>query len=168
MNSNISTNSQISIRNGNKDDLQKMLILFRETIGNVCKNDYTHDQLEAWKSGAENKERWENVICNQFILMAVHHHKIVGFCTLEKGDYIDLLFVHKDYQHQGIASQLYHQIEKEAVRQNKKYLTADVSKTAKSFFERAGFEIIKEQTVNVKGIDLINYKMEKKLTSSAE
>ncbi|PWN60683.1 GNAT family N-acetyltransferase [Chryseobacterium oncorhynchi] len=163
MNSNTSNNSKISIRNGNKNDLNEMLLLFRETISSICKNDYTHDQLEVWKSGAENKERWEKVIGGQFILVAVYNHQIVGFCTLEKGDYIDLLFVHKDYQHQGIASQLYHLIEKEAVRQNKKHLTADVSKTAKSFFERVGFEVIREQTVNVKGIDLTNYKMEKKL-----
>ncbi|WP_106914840.1 GNAT family N-acetyltransferase [Chryseobacterium aurantiacum] len=168
MNSNTSSNSKISIRNAHKDDLQEMLILFQNTISCICKRDYTNDQLEAWKSGAENKERWENVIYDQFILVAIYKDQIVGFCSLNKGSYLDLLFVHQDYQHQGIASQLYHQIEKEAVRQNKKYLTADVSITAKSFFERAGFEIIKEQTVNVKGIDLINYKMEKKLTSSAE
>ncbi|MGU3376256.1 GNAT family N-acetyltransferase [Chryseobacterium sp. M5A1_1a] len=163
MNSNTSSNPDIFIRKGNKEDLPEMLLLFQNTISSICKDDYNEEQLEAWKSGAGHKERWENVIRDQIILVATSKHQIVGFCSLDKGNYIDLLFVHKEYQHQGIASLLYHLIEKEAVIQNKKHLTADVSKTAKPFFEKAGFEVIREQIVNIKGIDLTNYKMEKTL-----
>lgn len=165
MNSNTSNNPDILIRKGIKEDLPEILMLFQDTITSICKDDYSNEQLEAWRSGADNKERWINVIQDQFVLVAVYHHQIIGFCTLDQGDYIDLLFVHKDYQHQGIASQLYSFIEEEAIRQNKKQLTAEVSKTAKSFFERLGFHIITEQTVNVKGIDLTNYKMKKNLIS---
>lgn len=153
----------IRIRKGNLQDLPEMLLLFQNTITAICQRDYNTAQLEAWKSGAENKERWLNVMKEQYILIAESENKIVGFCTLAQGNYIDLLFVHKDYQHQGIASQLYKLIEKEALDQNQKVLTADVSKTAKSFFETMDFRLIQEQIVNVKGIDLINYKMEKRL-----
>ncbi|AZA77737.1 GNAT family N-acetyltransferase [Chryseobacterium sp. G0186] len=165
MNSSTSNNQDMLIRKGNKEDLPEILMLFQNTITSICKDDYNDEQLEAWKSGADNKERWMNVMQDQFVLVAVYDHHIVGFCTLDQGDYIDLLFVHRDYQHQGIASQLYGFIEREALRQNKKRLAADVSKTAKLFFERAGFHLITEQTVNVKGVDLTNYKMEKKLIS---
>ncbi|WP_084085316.1 GNAT family N-acetyltransferase [Chryseobacterium sp. YR221] len=81
-----------------------------------------------------------------------------------KEDYnIDLLFVHKDYQHQGIAKALYTQIEQEALQQEASILNADVSKTAKPFFEKMGFKVNAEQTVHLKGVDLINYKMSKNL-----
>lgn len=110
-------------------DLPEMLLLFQDTITTTCKEDYNTNQLEAWKSGAENKERWLKVMKEQYILIAESENKIVGFCTLAQGNYIDLLFVHKDYQHQGIASKLYELIEKEALDQNQKILTADVSKT---------------------------------------
>ncbi|MET3035573.1 GNAT family N-acetyltransferase [Chryseobacterium sp. NRRL B-14859] len=151
------------IRKGTHGDLQEMQQLFTDTVITVCKKDYNNAQLEAWKSGAENKERWEKVIQDQFVLVALSHHRIVGFCTLEKGNYIDFLFVHKEYQHQGIAQKLYKQIEEEALRQKQPRLTAEVSKTAKSFFEKAGFHVVTEQTVIVKGVGLINYTMEKKL-----
>ncbi|WP_347219593.1 GNAT family N-acetyltransferase [Chryseobacterium sp.] len=160
MNNNTS-DSSILIREATQQDLPEMLLLFQNTITSVCKADYNNDQLEAWKSGAENKERWLNVIKDQYILIAESENKMVGFCTLDQGNYIDLLFVHRDYQHQGIASLLYRLIEKEALQQQQNFLTADVSKTAKLFFESMGFTIIREQIVNVKGTDLINYKMQK-------
>ncbi|CAH0277024.1 GNAT family N-acetyltransferase [Chryseobacterium sp. WG14] len=151
------------IRKGNTGDLTDMKLLFAETITYVCKDDYTNEQLEVWKSGVENEERWQKVMEEQLILVALHGDKTVGFCTLNQGNYIDLLFVHKDYQHRGIAQALYTQIEQEAIQQEESKLSADVSKTAKPFFEKMGFKVNAEQTVTVKGIDLINYKMSKSL-----
>ncbi|HBV14092.1 GNAT family N-acetyltransferase [Chryseobacterium carnipullorum] len=58
---------------------------------------------------------------------------------------------------------MYTFIEQEAILRKQKILTADVSKTAKPFFEKMGFKMIREQTVDVKGIGLTNYKMEKEL-----
>ncbi|MCP1301680.1 GNAT family N-acetyltransferase [Chryseobacterium sp. S0630] len=162
MNSNTSDN-HIILRKGIYDDLPTMLQLFTATIDEVCKRDYDLQQLEAWKSGAENEERWIKVIRDQYVVIAEIKNKIAGFCTLDQGNYIDLLFVHKDFQHRGIATLLYQQIEKEALLNKKKELTADVSKTARSFFEKSGFKVVQEQTVNVKGVSMTNYKMVKNL-----
>lgn len=137
--------------------------LFTGAIDEICKKDYDPQQLDAWKSGAENEERWMNVISNQFVLIVVSGGHMAGFCTLDQGNYIDLLFVHKEYQHKGIASLLYSLIEQEALQHHEKEITADVSKTARPFFEKTGFQVVKEQTVYVKGIAMTNYKMIKHL-----
>lgn len=163
MNSNISDSHSIIVRKGNEADLPEMLQLFAATIDAVCGKDYTSQQLEAWKSGAENEQRWMKVIRDQYVVIALTENKIAGFCTLDQGNYIDLLFVHKDEQQKGIASILYQEIEKEAFRQHEKQLTADVSKTARPFFEKIGFQVFQEQEVNVKGVNLTNYKMIKSL-----
>ena len=42
-------------------------------------------------------------------------------------------------------------------------MTSDVSKTARQFFEKVGFEVIEEQSVVRKNVELTNYKMKKKL-----
>ncbi|AZB18211.1 GNAT family N-acetyltransferase [Chryseobacterium indologenes] len=151
------------IRKGNENDLDEMKQLFAETITSICKDDYTEEQLEAWRSGAENNERWLKVIHEQFVLVAISEHTIVGFATLDQGNYLDLFFVHKNYQHQGIASQLYEQIENAARKQTERYIRSDVSKTAKSFFEKLGFYVLKEQIAPIKGIALTNFKMQKNL-----
>lgn len=165
MKNNTSSNQNITVRKGSFDDLEVMQLLFTNTIEVICKKDYNDEQRKAWQSGTENEERWMNVLRNQYVLIAECEHQIVGFCTLDRGSYIDLLFVHKDHQQKGIASILYHEIEKEALQHHAKQITADVSKTARPFFEKVGFHVIREQMVDVKGTTLMNYKMAKNLIS---
>ncbi|MGG1921247.1 GNAT family N-acetyltransferase [Chryseobacterium sp. NRRL B-14798] len=160
---NFTSDNQIIIRKGASDDLPEMLQLFTATIDEVCKKDYDTQQLETWKSGAGNEERWMKVIRDQYVLIAVIKNKIAGFCTLAHGNYIDLLFVHKDHQHQGIAAMLYRQIEKQVLLNYETKVTADVSKTARPFFEKAGFQVVQEKTVYVKGVPLTNFTMIKYL-----
>lgn len=148
-------------RRGKIQDLEEMQQLFVGTICEVCQRDYSDEQIEVWISGVENKERWLSIIANQYVLIAEIDTKIVGFCTLENQKYIDLFYVHKDFQGQGIAKSLYLKIEKQAIASNQKRLSADVSITAKPFFEKVGFRAITEQKVVRKDVELINYQMEK-------
>ncbi|WP_345237521.1 GNAT family N-acetyltransferase [Hymenobacter saemangeumensis] len=136
-----------------------------DTISSVCRPDYTAKQLEVWTSGVNNEQRWRDILLNQFVLVALQDTEIVGFATLDAGHYIDLLYVHKDYQRQGIAQELYTEIEKEARQQQQVELTADVSITARVFFESVGFSVINEQVVMRQGVELINFRMRKFLHS---
>lgn len=134
--------------------------MFVDTIRNICKKDYNSEQIDVWTSGIENGQRWQDIMTKQFVLIAQDNVNITGFCTLDN-NCIDLLYVHKDYQRHGIAHRLYTDIEKEAKQQGYLELTADVCKTAKPFFEKAGFKVLNEQKVNVKGVELTNFKMTK-------
>ncbi|WKL47261.1 GNAT family N-acetyltransferase [Flavobacterium pectinovorum] len=144
-------------------DLKEMQELYTETIKSVCKNDYNPDQIEAWISGVHNTDRWLEVVNTQFVLLAIIQNKITGFGTLKNGNYIDFFYIHKDFQRQGIADKILTELELEAIRQNSKMLTSDISITAKPFFEKKGFRVKAEQKNIRLGIELINYKMEKKL-----
>ena len=157
------SSTQITIRKGHLDDLPELQQLFVDTISNVCQADYDSKQINAWTSTVENENRWQDILINQFVLVAQDKEKITGFCTLDKGNYIDLLYVHKDYQGQGIALKLYTDIEKEAKRQGQTELTSDVSVTARPFFKKVGFKVTKTQTVKLKDTELTNYKMTKKI-----
>lgn len=80
------------IREGQLDDLSELQKLFVDTVTAICKTDYDNDQIEAWISDTKNnesRERWQNVLTKQFVLVAQHENKIVGFATLDKGSYID-------------------------------------------------------------------------------
>ncbi|WP_428230198.1 GNAT family N-acetyltransferase [Flavobacterium sp.] len=144
-------------------DLKEMQEMYIETIKWVCKNDYNPLQINAWVSGLNDTERWLKVIHNQYVSLAVIENKIVGYGTLKDGNYIDFLCVHKDFQRQGIADKVFNQLEIEARKENAKKITADVSITAKPFFEKKGFIIIAEQKNIRLGVELFNYKMEKNL-----
>jgi putative acetyltransferase len=146
----------LNIRQATIHDLPELQQLFIGTIKTVCTADYNSEQTEVWASGIENMDRWQQVLLEQVVWVATNEEKITGFCTLANGSYIDLFYVHKDHQRQGIALQLYTRIEQEAKRRNQTELTSNVSKTAKKFFEKMGFEVVTEQTVTIKGVDLTN------------
>ena len=142
-------------------DLQQMCI---ETIQQVCKNDYNEEQLNVWASGIESKERWNLIFENQFVLVAVSGDKKVGFATLDDGKYIDMFYVHRHFQRLGLASLLYSSLEKEAFLQGTTKITANVSRTARPFFERQGFSVEQEQNFELNGVKISNFKMSKMIS----
>ena len=154
---------KISMRLAKLSDLSEIQLLFVNTISTICKHDYSAEQINAWTSSIENIPHWTDRIASQFFLVAELDNKIVGYVSLKSNDYLDLLYVHKDYQKQGIASKLYDEIEKQAIRNNSTALHANVSKTAKPFFEKKGFLVIKTQANKIKDIEIVNYKMIKQL-----
>jgi putative acetyltransferase len=145
------------------DEFEEIQQLFVETVTEICSKDYTSEQIEVWVSSIKNTQRWLDIFTQQYVLVAEIGDKIVGIGTLENGNYLDLLYVHKDFQRKGIAHLLYAELENEARKQNKTSLTADVSKTAKPFFESKGFTTIKEQNNLIQGVEIVNYMMVKNL-----
>lgn len=63
----------------------------------------------------------------------------------------------------GVGKQLYRELEKKALDLGVKKLFVDASITARPFFEKLNFKTIRQQTVELRGVDFMNYRMEKKL-----
>lgn len=163
LSSQIMNSSKIAIRFSKLSDLTEIQHLFVDTISTICKNDYSPVQVKVWISSIENTQRWTDKLASHYFLIAELDHKIVGFASLEDKDCLDFLYVHKDYQRQGIADQLYAEIEKEAINRKAKILYSNVSVTARNFFEKMGFVMIKTQINTIKNVEIINYKMSKQL-----
>ncbi|MBS7229983.1 GNAT family N-acetyltransferase [Flavobacterium psychroterrae] len=153
----------MNFRKATISDLQEMQEMYIETIKWVCKSDYNPLQINAWISSLDDTERWLKVIHSQFVLLAINDNKIVGYGTLKDGNYIDFFCVHKDFQRQKIADNIFNQLEAEAIRERSKTITADVSITAKPFFDKKGFAVKAKQKNIRLGVELINFKMEKEL-----
>jgi putative acetyltransferase len=98
-----------------------------------------------------------------FLFGAGVNEEIVGFASVTPTGYLDFMFVHHAHQGKGIAKLLLQQIEQTAQHLKIDELTTHASITAKPFFEKEGFEVVKQQTVNVRSVDLINFVMQKKV-----
>ena len=83
--------------------------------------------------------------------------QLVGFGDIDKTGYLDHLFVHANYQGRGIATAICNQLEQVV----KGDITTHASITAKPFFEKRGYRVVKEQQVERQGIFLTNFCMEK-------
>lgn len=148
-----------SLRKATINDLAELQQLFRETVENICIKEYNPQQISAWVAGVENDNRWQEMLSSHYVLVAEKDSLILGFASLDHGNHLDFLYVHKDFQRKHIAQQLYTAITEEARGLKQTTLTADVSRTARPFFEKMGFNVLKKQYVIRKGIRLVNFKM---------
>ncbi|WP_419902242.1 GNAT family N-acetyltransferase [Kiloniella sp.] len=151
------------IRNYTLDDGPVLLKLFHDTVRNINIRDYTQNQVEVWAPGNFDLVRWSNRVKNYKIFVAEDDKGIAGFAELDTNGYIDCFYVHHERQGQGVGKMLIASIEKEALDQNTPLLFADVSITARTFFERFEFTTIQEQEIERKGETLTNFRMEKRL-----
>lgn len=153
----------MKIRLFEKQDAEKIAQLFHETVREINIRDYSSAQVEAWAPDNIHFRDWEKMCSNRFTYVADNNGPIAGFGELESNGHIDCFYCHKDYQRRGVGSQIYQAIEAKALELGLKHLTTEASITAKPFFQRMGFSVVKQQEVTRRGEVFINYVMEKSL-----
>ena len=159
-----SDSHDISVRQANESDIRDITQLFYDTIQNINIRDYTQEEVDDWSSWKVDIDKWLEKMQEQYFVVAEIKNKIVGFSSLANDGYLDLMFVDKDTQGQGVASALLSEIERKANEQNNNLIYSDVSLTAKKFFENKGFIVEKQQLKKSKQKELINFKMKKEIT----
>lgn len=153
----------VKIRVALPNDLESILALFKDCVLSICQDHYSAEQLTAWASSSENVSDWTRKVESQFFIVAINNEMIVGFGSLEGDDTLDLLYVHKNFQRAGVAGKLFHELQIRAEQLGTKVLKADVSKTARRFFEDRGFKVVVHQSTQTRGVALENYRMIKAL-----
>lgn len=148
----------MKIRKYQSSDCKALADLFYHTVHTVNAKDYTKEQLQVWATGQVDLENWDQSLQEHFSVVAVENEKILGFGDIDRTGYLDRLYVHGDYQGKGIATAICNQLE-QAIQGN---IITHASITAKPFFEKRGYQVIKEQKVERQGIFLTNFVMEKK------
>lgn len=145
------------IRPYQSSDCQEVLSLFYNTVHAINAKDYTEEQLDAWAPDTLDEETWDQSLLKQYSLVAEDANGITGFGSIENTGYLDRLFVHKDFQGKGIATAICNQLEQNVSGK----IVTHASLTAKSYFEKRGYRVIRKQHVKRQGILLVNFLMEK-------
>lgn len=147
------------IRNYLPSDCSELTDLFYNTVHTINAKDYTKEQLNAWASGQVNLLEWNQAFLEHYTLVAIENGMIVGFGDITPTGYLDRLFVHKDYQGKGVGSAICSRLEQTAF--GKVFTQSSV--TAKGFFAKRGYVVVKEQQGERLGVWLTNFVMEKEL-----
>jgi len=145
----------------NASMLDEMLRLFYNTVHTINAKDYNKEQLENWAPDAIDKKKWEERLTNNVCLVTFLNNQIVGFGELSEEGGIDTMYVHKNHQGKKIASRILRELMDYAQDHSFKILTTEASITARPFFERHGFKVIKTQTNHYEQLEFVNYKMKK-------
>lgn len=154
--------SAMIIRQYRPEDLCSVITLFKEAVSALNTRHYSREQVAAWT--AINEDTWKKSLEENIAYVAEIDSIIVGIADMTHAGYLDRLYVHKNYQARGVALRLIKIIEQEARVLGLSKITTDCSITARIPAERIGFVLVKEQTVECRGMTFINYAMEKKVT----
>lgn len=96
---------------------------------------YNKFQFEAWAPKQIDITAWDKSFSKDYTIVAENIGSVVGFGNLDHTGYFDKLFVHKDYQGQGIATMIANGLEKCSQENNIKIITVEASITAKLFLK---------------------------------
>lgn len=148
----------MTLRDYSKPDCAILAQLFYDTVHMVNAKDYTREQLDAWATGEVNLEAWNESFQAHHTVVAELDGKIVGFGDMDEIGYLDRLYVHKDYQRRGVATAICNALEQNS---NAAEFTTHASITARPFFEKRGYTVVREQQVERRGVLLTNFVMGK-------
>lgn len=133
----------VVVRRAVAADAAAVARLFHETVHRVNAADYSPAHLSAWSPGVRPAAWWRRRFRGHQVLVALHEDTLAGFAELGANGYIESFFVHANLQRQGIGRQLMQALFQLARSQGVRRLSADVSITARPFFRRMGFQVVR-------------------------
>lgn len=147
------------------EDFTRAAKLFFDTVHTINIHDYTQEQLDAWAPHCdEHREGIVRKLSGQQTVGIKECGILIGFGSLGNKGNVDMLYVHKDRQSQGIGKIILMELERLASERGSRSIALFSSITARSFFESAGYVADRKNTVVRNGIPLTNYHMSKQIS----
>ncbi|KEA65627.1 Acetyltransferase [Marinobacterium lacunae] len=154
----------VRVRSYRPVDAWRVTDIFYNSVHSIDERFYSLQEINAWAPLPVEYAQWVQRLNAHDVLVAEVEGVIAGFTAMEPDGYIDWLYVHSDYQHRGVASALYAEVEKQARDAGLPCLHVHASHVAKPFFLHKGFSVLSQNRVERLGIALINWEMEKRLS----
>lgn len=147
------------------EDFTSAAKLFFDTVHTINIHDYTQEQLDAWApQWDECRARIVRKLSGQQTVGIKECGILIGFGSLDNKGNVDMLYVHKDRQSQGIGKIILMELERLASERGSRSIALFSSITARPFFESAGYVADRKNTVVRNGIPLTNYHMSKQIS----
>jgi len=154
------------LRTYRPNDKRPLQQLFFHTVHTVNSRDYTPEQLDAWAPVEADRWRWSQ-LDDQFCFVVECQRVLVGFAGIRNDGVLNFLYVHPDFQGRGIATALFKQVERLARKQGLPFVHTVTGSTARGFFEKKGFVLLREVQEIQAGVAFLHYEMAKALSSPA-
>ncbi|ALO67066.1 acetyltransferase [Arthrobacter alpinus] len=154
----------IAIRPYSLADAADTLSIFHAAVTETASADYSPEQIQAWaRPDDRDLSTWHAAMQKRNSYVATVNEEPAGFSDVDLQGYIDMMFVGPRFLRLGVARHLLAHVEAHARAGLLTELSANVSITARPFFERFGFVVQAEQHPVMGGVQLTNYAMKKNL-----
>ena len=151
------------VRSYSTEDLPAVLALFERSVREIASHDYVPEQVAAWAPELPDVNGWSKRLSSQMVFVCEDQGRIAGFASVEGDGHLDLLYVHPEAQRRGVASMLWAHILEWAIARKLNSVFTEASVTARPFFECFGFHVVCSQIVQVRGVSMPNFRMERAL-----
>ena len=148
------------IREYRLSDLEAVVLLFQRSVREVASRDYSPAQISAWAPETPDLEAWARRLGTHGVFVYERNDQIAGFARVDETGCVDLLYVHPEVQRQGVGRALFNRVISWAVNRGIRHLRSEVSITARPFFEKIGFRVVRQQVVERRGVSPHNFPME--------
>lgn len=142
--------------------------IFRRAVEIIGAEHYSASQVAAWAGPRVTAAGLHSLYSDgRATFIAVRSRNIpVAFSDLEADGHIDMLYCDPVHARQGIASALLAVIEAEARVAGIERLYTEASEAARPVFVKAGFETRRRRELDVDGVALHNWAMDKSLSGA--
>ena len=145
------------LRSYRSSDCREIMNLFYHTVHTVNAKDYSPEQIDAWAPRDLDERQWDHSLREHYTVVAVENNEIIGFGDIDRTGYLDRLYVHALHQGEGVAAAICDRLEHYAEGP----VMTQASITARPFFEGRGYQIVRQQTVERRGVPMKNFLMKK-------
>ncbi len=139
--------------------------IFHAAVHGLAARDYSAAQLRAWSPDEASPEVvLKHVVGHQVWVAVDKTDRAQALIELEADGHIDCFYCHPSCAGQGVGGALYAHLEAQARMQGLARLYVEASAVARGFFERQGFVVKERREFALRGVNLLNYAMEKHLS----
>lgn len=147
-------------------DTPRLQDLYAQSIEELTQDDYDEEQRLAWISRAADGAQFAERLQGATTLLVEVDGELLGFASLTRDNaQIDMLYVHPYAAGRGVGAALAEALERLAGARGAKRLTVDSSDTAREFFERRGYEVVRRNTFPIDDVWVANTTLTKALVA---
>jgi putative acetyltransferase len=155
----------VRIRPYRPGDEHALADIFFASVRDGGLEDYSEEQVRAWARERPHTSSFvDRAEDGRLLLVAVDANDLVmAYADLEDNGHIDHMYCLPAWVGHGVGSALYDAIEAEARARGIRRLFVEASEAARRLFERKGFRVVRRNDLELHGVRLHNFDMEKEL-----
>lgn len=144
-------------------DLAGVIAVFRSAVRGTGPTAYDAGQVAVWARFPEDRAAFGAALARGVTIVAERGGTIVAFGQLYPEDHIEYLYTDARYNRTGLGSAIHARLEDSARAAGTRRLTTKASLISRSFFEKAGFTVTKEEEIERGGVRFRRFRMAKRL-----
>lgn len=142
-------------------DLSSVIEIYTASIRTLAAPYYSAEQIAAWAPVPPDSARWQERLSHLHTIIAEADGVLVGFASYTDEGYLDFLFTRPGFARRGVATSLYQSVESMLRAATVPRVTTHASLAARPFFDRHGFQVDAEESVECRGVYLRRFAMHK-------